>query len=103
MDKILENSKSFEYLRDRHDPAYNDLVRAIEIVKKFITDHELIIYGGSAIDYALRLKGDKIYDDKTLAVPDLDFYSPTNVEHSYQLADILYAKGFKNVRVIRAM
>lgn len=103
MDKILSQSKSYEYIRDRADPAYEDMVRAIEIVKKFIIDNELILYGGSAIDFALRLHGDKIYSDDTLAIPDLDFYSPDSVEHSYQLADILFAKGFKSVRVVRAM
>lgn len=103
MDKILENNKIFEYLRDKHDPVYTDLIHAIDLVKKFIEDHNLIIYGGSAIDYALRLKGSKIYDDEALAFPDLDFYSPDNVKHSYQLADILYNKGYKSVCVIRAM
>jgi hypothetical protein len=62
----------------------------------------LIIYGGSSIDYALRLHGDKIYPDELLTIPDLDFYSYDNVEHSYQLADILYSRGYKESRAINA-
>lgn len=103
MDKILSQSKSFEYLVTTLDPAYNDLVIGIEIVKKFITEHQLIVYGGSAIDYALRLKGSNIYPDDMLQVPDLDFYSPNNVEHAYQLADLLYIQGYKEARAIAGM
>ena len=50
----------------------------------------------------MRLKGDKIYPDYLLKIPDLDFYSPRNVEHAYQLADMLYARGYKEARAINA-
>lgn len=103
MDKIFEKGKEYELITINHDPQYNKIVDAIEIVKKFIIDNELIIYGGTAIDYALRLRGDKIYPDDMLSVPDLDFYSPKNVEHSYQLADLLYFAGFKEARAINAL
>lgn len=99
---VLEKSKDFDYLVKTFDPAYNDMVVATETVKKFIIDNELIVYGGTAIDYALRLKGDKIYPDDLLSIPDLDFYSPKNVEHSYQLADLLYEQGYKETRAINA-
>lgn len=99
---VLEKSKDYEYLVTTHDPAYSDLVNAIEIVKKFIIDNRLLIYGGTAIDFALRLVGDNIYPDNMLAVPDLDMYSPDNVNHAYQLADLLYHAGYKDVRAINA-
>lgn len=102
MQKIYDKSKNFEYLKTKYDPAFNDLVRAIEIVKEFIIQNKLIVYGGSAIDYALRLKGDKIYPDDMLTVPDLDFFSPSNYTHAYELADILYKAGFPSVRAILA-
>ncbi len=103
MDSVLEQSKKFEHLVIKHDPAYNVIVDAIDIIKKFIIDNDLIIYGGSAIDYALRLHGDKIYPDEALAIPDLDFYSPNNVEHSYQIADLLYKAGWDSARSINAL
>ncbi len=99
---ILEKSKELEYLVSTHDAAYDDLVDAVETVKQFIIEHKLIIYGGTAIDYALRLRGDKIYPDDLLKIPDLDFYSPDNVIHSYQLADILFKKGYPEARAINA-
>jgi hypothetical protein len=103
MDAILDKSKEFDYLVKSLDPLFDDLVIANEIVKQFIIDNKLIVYGGTAIDYALRLKGDKIYPDDLLKIPDLDFYSPKNVEHSYQLADILFARGYREARAINAM
>lgn len=100
MDDIIGKNKEFEIVVTKHDPFYKDLISVIEIVKKFIIDNGLIIYGGSAIDYALKLHGDRIYPDDLL--PDLDFYSYDNVEHSYQLADILYQHGYKESRSINA-
>ena len=103
MDELNAHSKAFEYLVISSEPAYNDVVRSIKLVEKFIIDNNLIVYGGTAIDYTLRLKGDKIYPDDMLKVPDLDFYSPENVKHSYQIADILYHAGFTNARAINAL
>jgi len=103
MDEVLARSKDFDYLVTTFDPLFNDLVAAIEVVKKFIIDNNLIVYGGTAIDYALRLHGDKIYPDDMLKVPDLDVYSPNNTEHAYQLANILYRMGYKNARAINAL
>lgn len=101
MEGVLAKGKEYEVLVTEHDPVFKDLVIATEIVKKFIIDNKLIIYGGTAIDMALKLHGDRIYPDDLL--PDLDFYSPQNVEHSYQLADILYEHGYKEARAINAL
>lgn len=103
MDIVEGNAKKYEAISKRHDPLYPKMVEAINIVKNFIVDRKLIIYGGTAIDYALRLVGDKIYPDDTLEVPDLDFYSGDSVGDAYDLADILYAAGNKDARAIRAL
>jgi hypothetical protein len=103
MEQVIEKSKEYEILAIKYDPIYADLIKAIKIVKDFIIDNNLIIYGGSAIDYALRLKGDQIYPTESLAIPDLDFLSPDSVQHTYELADILYKAGFKQTRAIVAM
>lgn len=99
---LTARSKEYELLTVKYDPQYESILAAIDITKKFIIDNGSIIYGGSAIDYALRLKGDKLYPDGMLAIPDLDFYSQDSVKHSYQLADILYHNGFKESRAINA-
>ena len=95
--------KEYEFLYIKADPMFDELVRATEIVRRFIIEKGLIVYGGTAIDMSLRLRGDKIYPDEMLAVPDLDFFSPESVTHSYELADRLYAAGFVNCRSINAI
>jgi len=102
MDQVEAHSKDYEFLVKKLSRSFADVVAGIEIVKQFIAEKNLIIYGGSAIDYALRLKGDKIYPDDTLVVPDLDMYSPDSVADSYKLADLLYNAGFEQARAICA-
>lgn len=98
---IMAN-KLREVLAKSRDVRYGDMVVATEIVKAFIKKYDLIIYGGTAIDYALRLEGKQIYPDDMLTVPDLDFYSPTSIEHSNELALILYKEGMVEARSITA-
>jgi hypothetical protein len=94
--------KGYEIVCQKMDPMYEDAKSAITIVRKFIKSKDLVIYGGTAIDFALRLHGDAIYKEETLAIPDLDFYSENHVSDAYELANLLYAAGFKDTRVIRA-
>lgn len=98
-----KDNKKYELCAIKNDPAYSGMVSAIEIVKEFIIDKGLILYGGTAIDFALRLFGDKIYPDSMLQVPDLDFFSPQAIKDSYELADILYKAGYQSVRAINAL
>src|SRR3989344_6012625 len=103
MDIVESNSKKYEEISQKHKLTYSQILDSIPIIKRFIIDNNLIIYGGTAIDYALRLYGDYIYPDESLSIPDLDFYSPNNVKHAYDLADKLYSLGYKEVRTIRAL
>lgn len=103
MDAIESRKKDYEAISTKHDPDYNEILNTIPIIKKYIIDKGFIVYGGTAIDYALRLHGDNIYPDSALAIPDLDFYSYNNIADAYDLADILYAGGCKKAHVIGAM
>lgn len=93
--------KEYELVAARRDCGRDLVARANDIVRQFIVDHSLILYGGLALDYALRLKGSQIYPDDE--VPDFDFYSPRNIDDAYDLADILAAAGFPNVGAARAI
>ena len=86
----------YDSLTILRSPIRTQLLQAIEDVKKYIRDKGLIVTGGTAIDFAMRLMGDKIYDDDTLTFPDLDVYSPNHAEDAYTLADILYKRGYSN-------
>ncbi len=90
------NLKDYENVALRHDPVYYNVEEIIEVLKAYIKDAGLIIYGGLAIDYALRLKGDKLYPDDLLQV-DYDFYSPNNIVDSYTLAEAFLGVVTKQV------
>ena len=103
MDVIEGNDKVYELISTKKNPLYESMLKAIDLIKEFISKRQLIVYGGTAIDYALRLHNDNIYPDDQLSVPDLDFYSNDNVKDAYDLADILYKNGFEKTRAIRAL
>jgi hypothetical protein len=102
-DVISENKKLYENVIIEHNPRLPQMKSAVGVVKEFIRNRGLIIYGGTAIDYALRLKGDFIYPDESLTVPDLDFYSPTHIEDTYDLVEILFKLNYKDVNAHRAL
>lgn len=86
--KFSFNDDAYERILNLRN-TYADTIRsAIETVEHFIINRKLVLYGGQAIDYALRLKGDYIYSDEAAAFPDLDFKSPNNVKDAYDLVDI---------------
>lgn len=93
-DIVMEEEGQYETLIFSKSPLASRLELAANDVKEFIRKKGLIITGGTAIDFALRLKGDKIYSDDTLVFPDLDFFSPNHVKDAYEIADMLYNKGY---------
>ena len=98
---IADNCDQIKPISDIRNIDIHMINKALEIVKEFIISRKLILYGGQAIDYALRLKGSKSYPDTQ--IPDLDFLSTRSVDDAYDLADILIKKGFKNVNAVRAI
>lgn len=93
--------KIYEKIVNENNIDANLLKKGFKLVEKFIHDRGLILYGGMAIDFALRLKGSSIYPDD--AIPDYDFFSPDSVKDSYDLTDIFAADGMNNARSIVAM
>jgi len=83
------------------DRDADDVNRALQIVRQFLSERELVVYGGLGLDYALRLKGDQIYPDDER--PDYDMLSPRNVDDAYDLAERLHAAGLPRVEAKRAL
>ena len=67
----------------------------IKIVENFIKRKKLVCYGGTAINNILPVD-DQFYD-KTIELPDYDFFSPNALSDSKELADIYYKKGYNDV------
>lgn len=91
----------YESIALERDPINQNVQPCIDALEEFIKKHGLIIYGGLAIDYALRLRGGKIYADDLLQI-DYDFISPDSVNHARQIADIFHALG-RETRAINAI
>lgn len=72
-----------------------DVLKAIEIVERFLRRNKRICYGGQAIN-ALLPKERQFYDPET-SVPDYDFFSPTVSADVEELIDDLEREGFDNV------
>lgn len=94
------SKKEYENAVMRNDKFTEDTMISLGLVKKYIVAHKLIIVGGMAIDLAMRLKGDALYDDDVL--PDYDFYSPTHHKDAYKIAEQLKIAGMENITVINA-
>ena len=80
------------------DPKIKDI---IAIVERFIKKHELVCYGGTAINNILPEEV-QFYDKKT-EIPDYDFYSPNALEHAKDLADEFYENGYSEVEAKSGM
>jgi len=93
--------KHYENLLIIHDPNSQNLMKGLEIVKKYIIREKLILTGGMAIDFALRLHKKKLYDDD--AIPDYDFITPHHWIDAYEIAQWLSRIGMKEISVINAM
>jgi hypothetical protein len=93
------NKDEYENLTFENDFQVEQLKLAFSIVKKFIQFNKRIMFGGMAIDHALRLKNDKLYPDNKL--PDYDFLSPVFHIDAYTLGEELVSNGLSGVSVIR--
>lgn len=94
------SEKQAESIIIKNDIFTDDINLGLGIVKKYIINNDLILVGGMAIDYAMRLKGSKLYDDDVL--PDYDCYSHNHHYDAYKIAELLVSSGLKNITVINA-
>lgn len=100
---LLDNDNiTDEYILYNYNYFKNDINKAINIVKDYIIKNQLVIVGGTAIDYALRLKNDKIYNEE-YQIPDFDIISPDNVIHANNIGQILCNEKYENVSIIPAI
>lgn len=109
----LYSNKDIEFLKEKHDelidkieekksniyePTKKELMDAVEEVIKFVRSKKRKIYGGTAQNEAVKMKNPKDAFYKDDIVPDIDVYSPDPINDLYELCDILYEKGFKDVQ-----
>ena len=78
-----------------------EIQQIIQIVEQFLRKTKCICYGGTAINNILPVQ-DQFYD-KSVEIPDYDFYSLTALDHAKKLADIYVAEGFTEVEAKAGM
>lgn len=98
----MEISKIYENVALQRIRGIDEIRRALVIVELFVKMQKLPLYGGMAIDYALKLNGHEgIYTDDL--IPDYDFFSPDSLSHSYAIALVLAKENYPLTNVINAI
>lgn len=74
-----------------------------KIVLEFIKKKKRKIYGGYAQNKLVELKNKDDVFYKKDKIPDIDIYSPEPIKDIIELSNILYDKGYKNVKSSEAL
>ena len=103
--------KELEILRQAVDKAETEqqkqqinspeIKQIIQIVENFLRKKKLVCYGGTAINNILPVY-DQFYN-KSIEIPDYDFYSNNALNDAKQLADIYTKEGFLEVEAKAGM
>jgi hypothetical protein len=98
MDNSIEKAASIAQDQiDKENASDPIIIRALDIVRKFIQSNRVMCYGGTAINNLLP-KEEQFYDPEK-DIPDYDFFSSTPQIHAMEIADKLTDAGFKSVEV----
>ena len=96
LEKRLKGAIDIAQERLEYENAHNpELIRALEIVRKFIKDYGRVCYGGTAMNMILPVA--KRFYNPELDLPDYDFFTPNIDEDIKILVGLLQKEGFDNV------
>jgi hypothetical protein len=84
---FFDNFNDLEVLQKKR----NDIEPVLQIVKKFLIDNKVILYGGTAMNLYLP-KNKQFYSD--LDIPNYDGYSSKAKELSISLINVLKTKKY---------
>lgn len=104
-DNIDEIKKNADLLRlAKVEPTKDKLWDIIYTVRDFVIEKKRKIYGGFALNKLIEnvAPEDKFYDDENIDDWDFDFYSPEPINDAIEIANRLFAKGYKHVRAQEA-
>ena len=98
--QILENqAKKFEIKKAKDETSLyksswkdEEGLNPFKVVRQFIMDKGLKLYGGLALHEHFKKHDDPLYANYEF--PDYDVFSPNAWEHAKELCDILYNLGF---------
>ena len=84
------------YLKN-NEPTIDEINKVYNIIKQYIRDNNLIVYGGWAQNALIKSKNknDAFYSEAE--TPDIEFYSTEPLKDLINLCDLLHKKEFKYV------
>ena len=94
--KILRNAiDSATYIMGKKLVQSDNIRNIIEILENFLRSHKTICYGGTAVNNILP-EQDRFYN-KSIEIPDYDFFTPYAMDYAEKLANIYYKAGYQEV------
>jgi hypothetical protein len=93
----LEDKFQREFQQKHMIPTLDEIDKVNEIIKNYIRENGMIVYGGYAQNELIKSKNkdDVFYKDIDLA--DIEFYSPEPIKSMIELCDILHKMGYEHV------
>lgn len=103
IDNIVKEADEmrFKYVEPTKDKMWD----IIYTVRDFLIEKQRKIYGGFALNKLIESVApeDKFYDDANIDNWDIDFYSPEPLSDAREIANRLYKKKYRFVRVVEAL
>jgi hypothetical protein len=97
---LIKDANVYKAVQHKHTINKADIDMGIKLTDIFIRENGCILSGGMAIDFALRLKNEALYQHGTL--PDFDPWSDAHLAMTENLARILCNANIKDVTVSNA-
>jgi hypothetical protein len=90
---------------EKYDPTKKEITEVQKIILKFAKEKKRKMYGGYGLHLAIKTKTPtgSFYSDEELYSKDIDLYSPEPLKDLVEIADILHAKGYKNIYAREAL
>ena len=95
LDSLEDNAR--EIYLENYEPTLKEVDSVYEVIKEYIRDNNLIIYGGYAQNALIKSQNKDACFYKKVDVPDIEFYSHEPLKNLVELCDILHKKGYKHV------
>jgi len=95
--------KAKEIVLNNYEPTFSELKEVYKIIKDYIKEKDLIIYGGYSQNALIKLHDEKNVFYRDIDVPDIEFYTAEPQKDLIQLCDILYKKNYKYVEGVEGI
>ena len=94
LDKLEDSARKI-YL-ENYEPTFEEIDSVFEIIKNYIRNNNLIVYGGYAQNSLIKVKHPNDVFYKKIDLADIEFYSYEPLKNLIELCDILHKEGFKH-------